>query len=175
MALKKWTSGDTITERSANNKGVRKGLTSDLDGISAADLEEGDHFFNETEQNPQVLSDKTNSVRSNLIQLVGIDINEVTVTGVTATEVKNIQVNIDPTTIAGNQVKILVKVKTSNAGTTAHVRCRWDDDAVGPPAELDLTTTSITFVLLKGVIDIGSEADGIHTLNFYMDECVMDQ
>ena len=26
MALKKWNTGDTITERSANNKGVRKGL-----------------------------------------------------------------------------------------------------------------------------------------------------
>jgi len=47
MALKKWDTGDTITERSANNKGVRKGLESDLVGITTADKEVGDVYYNE--------------------------------------------------------------------------------------------------------------------------------
>ena len=170
MALKKWTTGDTITERSANNKGVRKGLTSDLDGIGGADKELGDHFYNETEDVGQQLSNISPEIRSNSLALLGADSNEVTVTGTTPTERKVMDVIIDKISFAGNQIKVLVRMKTDNAGTTANVRVRWDDDAVGPPAELVLSTTSLTFVIVKGSLPVPSEADGRHTINFYMDD-----
>src|SRR3989304_1927012 len=90
MTLKKWSPGATITARSANNKGVRKGLTTDLDAIVTADREIGDICFDETYKNPVVTIDATNNKKGNLKILLGADANVVTVVGVTATQVKDI-------------------------------------------------------------------------------------
>jgi len=167
MALKKWTAGDTITERSANNKGVRKGLTSDLDAIVVADREDGDWYYNDTVENPQVETDDTNSKRGNIKYLIGADANEVTVTGATPTERKNISFVKDVVGFSGNVITIVAEIKTTDSGTTAHFRVRIDG---GGTDKLDLTTTSTGYVIKTGKFDIRTESAGRHTLEFFMDD-----
>jgi len=168
MALKKWTSGDTITERSANNKGIRKGLFSDLDtGIPTADREDGDLYYNETNENIEVETDSTNKKRGNIKFLIGADATEVTVTGTTPTEKKNISFIKDVVGFSGNVITIVAEIKTSNAGTTAHFRVRLDGSGSD---SLDLTTVSTSFEIKTGKFDIRTEGVGRHTLEFFMDD-----
>jgi len=168
MALKKWQTGDTITERSANNKGVRKGLEADITGISAADKELGDFYFNETEFCHQSLQAVTGTKRTNLRQFLAADANEVTVLGTTPTERKNTSFIKQPVGgFSGNRIFIVAEIKTSNVGTTAHFRVRKNS---GGSDELDLTTTSASFVIVKGSFDISADADGRITLEFFMDD-----
>jgi len=167
MAIKKWTSGDTITERAANNKSVRKGLTSDLDAIPAPDREDGDWYYNETVENPQVETDDANSKRGNVKFLLGADSTVVSVTGVTATQVKDISFIKDVTGYSGNLITIVAEIKTTNSGTAAHLRVRLD---LSGSDSLDLTTTSTSFVVVTGKFSIRTEAAGRHTLEFFMDD-----
>jgi len=170
MALNKWTTGDTITERAANNRGIRKGTTSEINGVIVADREDGDRYYDDSIESPQVETDGTNSKRGNLLQSLGNDSNEVTVLGTTPTEVKTMALVKDPLGWRGNLLKVIAEIKTDNMGTNGNCRIRWDDDAVGPPAELILVTTSTTYEIQTGTIAVRTEADGRHTINVYMDD-----
>ncbi len=169
--LLKWTAGDTITERSANNKGVRKGNETDLSsGISTADREIGDVYFNTDEGFLQVQTGGgATDERGNLTTgpLVA-DETEVTVVGDTPVKVKEFGYAKDPAGFKGNQLTIVAEFKTSDGGSTAHLRVRLD--GAGGGGELDLQTTSTDFVILTGTIDISGLADGKHTVEIYMDD-----
>ena len=168
MALKDWSVGDTITKRSANNKGIRKGLEADITGIATADKEIGDHFYNETENCPQAIYLVTGTKRINLRNYLVADATEVTVTGDTATEVKNTSFVKSPTDgFAGNRIFIVAELKTDNAGTTASFRVRKNG---GGSDELVLTTTSITEEIKTGSFDIEPDPNGRITLEFFMED-----
>jgi len=166
MALKKWTTGDTITERFANNVGIRKGTESEIAAIALADREDGDYFWNSTVGLPQVQTDATNDKRGNLGILLGADSTEVTNTGVTPTLVKDTDFIKCAEGFKGNQITIVAMIKTDNGGTTAHLVVEHDG---GPADDLDLTTTSTSYVKVTGTIDItGLSSDAVHTLEFYI-------
>jgi len=171
MALKKWTAGDTITEREANDFSVRKGLESDLAGIGAADREIGSLLYNETNENPQVYIDATNDERGNLKMIIGADSNVVTVTGTTATEVKNLSFVKNANGFSGNILTIVVEIKTDDGGTTATLRVRNDG---GGTDRLVITTTSVTEEIKTGIIDIGNGGlnltAGRHTLEIFLED-----
>jgi len=168
MSLKKWATGDTITERSANNKGIRKGLESDLTGISTADKEVGDGLYNETENCPQFLYAVTGTKRVNLRNYLAADASEVTHIGVTVTQKKDTSFIKSPIDgFAGNRIFIVAEIKTSNAGTTASFRVRKNS---GGSDELILTTTSTSFEIKTGSFDISADANGRITLEFFMDD-----
>ena len=173
MTLKNWTTGDIITEISANNKSVRKGTTSDLDGILLASREDGDVTYNETVQNPQIQIDATNDQRGNLKMLMAADSTVVSVTGTTPVERKNMDFVKDISGFSGNIITIVAEIKTSNAGTTASLRVRENG---GGTDRLILTTNSATYEIKTGIIDIRTVggtpalADGRHTLEFFLDD-----
>ena len=166
MTLKAWITGDIITAVSANNKGIRKGTTTDLDGIGLSAREIGDISYNETVENPQTTIDATNNRRGNLKMLLGADGTEVTVTGTTATQRKDISYIKDISGFSGNVITIVAELKNSVGGTTAHLRVRKDGSGSD---SLDLTTNSTTYVIVSGKINIGADAVGRHTLEFYLD------
>ena len=168
MTLKKWSPGDTITARSANNKGVRKGITTELDAIVTADREIGDHYYDETYKNPQVIIDATNNKRGNLKMLLGADANEVTVVGATPTQRKDISYVKDLNGFSGNIITIIAELKTSD-GTGAAANFRVRKDGSGSDS-LVLTTNSTTYEIKTGTIDITADAVGRHTLEFFMDD-----
>jgi len=127
MVLLKWTTGDTITEISANNKGIRKGTEAEIAGIPTASNELGDITYNSTEGYVQVQTGgAATDKRGNIMDFIGADSTEVTVVGVTATQVKDLDYIKDAAGFKGNQLTILARIKTSNAGTTAHLRIRTD-------------------------------------------------
>jgi hypothetical protein len=167
MVLNKWNSGDTITEREANNHGVRKGTEAEISAILLADREDGDVFWNSTEGFPQVQTDATNDKRGNLAILLGADSTETTVTGTTPTQVKDLDYIKNSAGFKGNQLTIVARIKTSNAGTTGHLRVRTDG---GGSDDLDLTTTSTAYEIKSGTIDITGKADGHRTIEFFGDD-----
>lgn len=167
MALLKWTDGDTITERSANNKGVRKGTEAEIAAIVLVDREDGDIFYNSTSGFPQVQTDATNDKRGNISILLGADSTLTTVTGTTPTQVKDLDYIKDTAGFKGNQLTIVARIKTDNVGTTAHFRVRTDSAGTD---DLDLTTTSGTFEVVTGTIDITGKADGYRTIEFFLDD-----
>jgi len=171
MVLIKWTTGDTITEREANDFGIRKGTEAEIAAIVSADREIGSLLYNSTNENPQVYIDAVNDERGNLKILLGADGTEVTVTGTTATEKKNISFVKDSNGFSGNIITIVAEIKTDNAGTTASLRVRNDS---GGTDRLILTTTSVTFEIKTGIIDIGNGGlnltAGRHTLEFFLDD-----
>jgi hypothetical protein len=172
MVLDKWTTGDTITEIAANNRGIRKGTEAEIAAIPTASNAEGDITYNTTDGFVQVQKGSgATDFRGNLTcaPLVA-DETEVTVNGTTPTEKKVFALAINPAGFKGNQIAVVAEIKTDNPGTTANFRCRWDNDGTGPPAELVLTTTSTSYEIKSGTIDITGEALGRHTLNFYMDD-----
>ena len=167
MALKAWSTGDTITERSANNKGIRKGTTIDRDAIVDADLEIGDEFYNETEFCLQSLHAKSSNKWESKRQYLAADATEATVTGITPTQVKDTSfIKITSLWFAGNRIFIIAEIKTSDAGTTASFRVRKN----GGGDELVLTTTSTSFEIKTGSFEISADADGRITLEFFMDD-----
>jgi len=171
MTLDKWTTGDTITETNINKRSIRRGTTTDRDAIGAAELFVGDHFFNETLECTQVLLEEGPNIWATLGKVpIALDSTEVTVVGTTPTEVKTFDFILDPATVEGFLLDIHARIKTSNGGTTGNCRIRLDDDAVGPPAELILTTTNTSFEIKSGILDISGEAVGRHTINVYMDD-----
>jgi hypothetical protein len=168
MALLKWTDGDTITERSANNKGIRKGTEAEIAAILTADNELGDVVYNSTTGFVQVQTGGgATDKRGNINTLIGADSTVVTVIGTVATQVKDLDYIKNSAGFKGNQLSIVARIKTSNAGTTAHLRVRTDS---GVSDDLDLTTTSTSFVIVTGTIDITAKADGYHTIEFFMDD-----
>jgi len=166
MVLLKWTSGDTITERSANNKGIRKGATSDITAIVAGDLEIGDHFYNQTEQCTHVLIKKSPDKFANIKTLIGADSTEVSILGVTPTQVKDIDFIKSDEGFRGNIITIVCSMKNSDAGSNATVRVRKDG---GGSDELVLQTASTSYVTKTGQIDISADANAVKTLEFFLE------
>ncbi len=167
MALLKWTSGDTITERSANNKGVRKGTEAELAGIASADRENGDHLYNTTNSHfgvPQVQLDASNDKRSNLLTLVGADQTEVSITSATPTQVKDIGFIKDDLGGSFNEINIVARIKQTGGGTTSLVM---EVDGLSPD-EITLTETSASYVVNTGTYNSSTLSDGYHTLEFYL-------
>jgi len=172
MALKKWLTGDTITERSANNKGVRKGLEADITGIAAVDKEVGDLYYNETEFCHQSLFAVTGTKRTNIRTYLAADATEVTQLGTTPTQKKNTSFIKDPVGgFAGNRIFIVAELKSSDTGDFAHFRVRKN---LSGTDTLDLTTNSTTYVIVKGSFDISADAVGRITLEFFLDDGVGD-
>jgi len=172
MTLLKWTDGETITERSSNNKSIRKGTEAEIAAILTADRELGDVVFNSTVGFIQVqtaggASDK----RGNLNILLDANSTLAAHVGNTPTEMKTLNYVKDAAGFKGNTLSIIARIKSSNAGTTAHFRVRLD--GAGSDS-LDLTTTSVTEVILTGTIDISAIADGYHTIEFFGDDGVGD-
>lgn len=168
MVLNEWETGDTITAILANNRGIRKGTETEIAAIASASNEEGDLTYNSTNGFPQVQTggaavDK----RGNIAILLGADSTEVTITGTTSTEVKDTDYIKNSAGFSGNQVTIVARIKTSNAGTTATLIVKKDS---GGAAQLTLTTTSVTYETVSGVIDISSDADGLRTLEFFIND-----
>ncbi len=171
MALIKWTTGDTITEREANDFGVRKGTEAEIAGIATADAEIGSVLYNSTVEAPQVYVDATNDERGNLHTLLGADANVVTVTGTTPTQRKDISFIKNTNGFGGNIITIVAELKSSDTGDLAHLRVREDS---GSTDRLDLSTNSTSYVVLTGKIDIGTGglnlSAGRHTLEFFFDD-----
>jgi hypothetical protein len=174
MVLIEWETGDTITKRDINNRSIRKGTESEIAAIAVADRENGDHFWNSTTGCPQVQCDDTNDGRGNIFTGFDSDSTVVTVTGATATQVKNVDVLVDDYGIKGNQITVVAEIKTDNNGTVGTLRVRLDS---GGTDALTLTTQSLNYEVKSGTIDVGpgSVADwpaspGRHTIEFWMDD-----
>lgn len=168
MALLKWTDGDTITERSANNKGIRKGTEAEIAAIASVDNEIGDVTYNTTTGMLNVQTGGgASDDRANIPFGYEADSNEVTVTGLTATQVKNSSFIINTNGLKGNQLTVVAEIKTSNVGTTAHFRVRLDGSGSD---SLDLTTTSATYEIKTGTINLTGLSAGRHTIEIFMDD-----
>lgn len=168
MVLNEWSTGDTITAVLANSRGVRKGTETEIAAIPSASNEQGDLHFNSTTGFPQVqIGGAAVDTRGNLCILIGADSTQQTVLGTTATQVSDIDYIKDAAGFKGNQLTIVARIKTSNAGTTAHLRIRTDS---GGGDDLDLTTVSTTLVTVTGTIDITAKADGKRTIEFFMND-----
>jgi len=169
MALKKWTTGDTITERSANKKSVRKGIEADLvtPTIPDVDAEIGDLFFNETEfchQSVQVVSGRK---RTNLRTYIAADSIETSVNSSTPAQVKDVSFVKSPVGgFSGNRIFVVAEVKRTGGGTgTLRVRKNG-----GGGDEMTLTTTSATYEIKTGSFDISTDGNGRITLEIFLDE-----
>lgn len=168
MVLNEWQTGDTITQIAANNRGIRKGTEAEIAAIPNAENEEGDFTYNSTHGFPNIQTGGgATDKRGNVAILLGADSTETTVTGTTATQVKDLDYIKDAAGFRGNQLTIVARIKTSNAGTTAHLRVRTD---LGGSDDLDLTTTSTSYVIVTGTIDITGKADGYRTIEFFADD-----
>lgn len=166
MVLLQWNTGDTITKIAANNKGIRKGTEAEIAAIIAQEREIGDMFFNTTNNVPQTQLDPTNDRRGNILVFIGADGQEASVTGTTPTQVKDLDFFTGTIGYSGNKLFVKARLKNSNAGSTAHLRVRKDG---GGTDLLDLTTSSTTYVIVEGTIDISADAKGYKTLEFYLD------
>lgn len=168
MTLDKWTTGDTIIETNINKRGIRRGTTVDRDTLGASELVIGDHFFNETENCTQILYAEAPNKWLNLRNFIAADATEVTVTGTTAVQVKDISFIKSPADgFAGNRIFIVAEIKTSNNTSTASFRVRKD---LGGSDALVLTTTSTIFEVKTGSFDISADANARKTLEFFMDD-----
>jgi len=127
MVLNKWETGDTITQIAANNRGIRKGTEAEIAGIATSENEAGDITYNTTEGFLQVQTTSgATDKRGNINTLLGADSQEVTVVGTTPVQVKDLDYIKDPAGFKGNQLTIVARIKTDNAGTDAHLRVRTD-------------------------------------------------
>ncbi len=167
MALVKWSAGDIISAREANDFGIRKGSESDIAGIPSADAEDGSILYNTTSQCPQVYITASADERGSLLCYIGADSNEVTQTGVTPLEVKSLSYIKDVDGFKGQFLRIIAELKSSDASDFAHLRVRTDG---GGGDDLDLTTNSTTEVILTGTIDISGKSLGRHTIEFFIDD-----
>ncbi len=100
-----------------------------------------------------------------LANVLAADATEESVTGVTATQVKDMSFIIG--VINYVQLSIEIELKTDNATSPAHCRVRHDGLVSD---DLDLTTSSTSFVILSGTIDTSAFGAGRHTVEFYLDD-----
>tara|TARA_Y100001938_G_scaffold128710_1_gene182765 strand:+ start:21603 stop:22151 length:549 start_codon:yes stop_codon:yes gene_type:complete len=164
MTLDKWTTGDVITEGNINKRGIRRGTTSDR---GSATTVVGDHYFNEDEDCTQVKVSASPEVWMNAGRvLLGADSNETAVTGTTATQVKDIDVIKHTSTWAGYLVLIVARIKSSNGSHAASLRVRLN--GAGSDS-LVLTSSSTSYAVVKGTIDVSSLAAGRHTIELFLD------
>lgn len=101
-----------------------------------------------------------------LRSLLGADSNTVTVTGTTATQVKDIDFIKNTSTLSVATLTIAARIKSSNASYTTTVRVRADGAGTD---SLTLTTTSTSLTVVTGTIDASGYSAGRHTLEFFMD------
>jgi hypothetical protein len=99
--------------------------------------------------------------------LLGADSTEVTITGTTATQVKDVDFIKNTATLNVATLTIAARIKTSNAGTTGSLRVRLNG-AVSD--SLVLTTTSTSYEIKTGTIDTSGLTVGRHTLEIFMDD-----
>lgn len=166
MTIKSWGTGDTITARSANNKGIRKGTTTDRDALVDADLELGDEFFNETEECLQILIKKSPNKWQSVRTLLAADSTEVSIQGTTPTQVKDLDYIKDLTGgYTGNIIFVVARLRNSNSGNNATLIVEKDG---GPTDEITQTTASTSYVTVSGTIDISADAEGLRTLEFFL-------
>ena len=166
MVLNKWTTGDTITEIAANNRGIRKGTEAEIAAIPSASNEEGDVTWNSTEGFLNVqIGDGATDTRGNINVLLGADSTIVTGTTTSPVQVKDIDYIKCEEGFRGNTLTIVAMLKCS--ANTAHLRVRIDG-AGGD--SLDLSTTSTSYVKVTGTIDItGVSNDAAHTVEFFLE------
>lgn len=97
--------------------------------------------------------------------LLAADALEESVFGDTLTQVK------DMSFIKGmnnyKELNVEIELKTDNASNPAH--CRVRHDGLGTD-DLDLSTSSLTYVILSGKINISSLSPGRHTLEFLLED-----
>ena len=167
MALNKWTSGDVITEREANNHGIRKGTESEISGISSNDSELGDHFYNSTTGFPQIQTSASSDKRGNLTCApIVADETEMSVSGSTVTEIKSFSFFKHINGLNANQLVIIAEIKSNSNGTTANLRVRLNDNTSD---NLLLNTSSSTYTIKNGTIDISNLSYGKQKVTLYLD------
>ena len=165
MTLDSWSTGDVITEASANKRGIRRGTTSDRNALTG--LTVGDHFYNEDEECTQSIVQLSPAIWMNIGRnLLGADSNEVAITGTSGTQIKDIDVIKHTSTWAGFLIIIVGRLKTSNTSYTSSLRVRID--GAGSDS-LVLTSTSASYEIVKGTIDASSLSAGRHTLEFFLE------
>lgn len=100
-----------------------------------------------------------------LANVLAADATEESVLGTTPTQVKDMSFIIG--VINYVQLSIEIELKTDNVTNPAH--CRVRHDGLGTD-DLDLTTSSTSFVILSGTIDTSAFGAGRHTVEFYLDD-----
>ena len=97
--------------------------------------------------------------------VLAADATEESVIGVTTTQVKDMSFIIG----VFNYVLLTIEIelKTDNITSPAHCRVRHDG---GITDDLDLTTSSTSFVVLSGTIDTSAFGAGRHTVEFFLDD-----
>lgn len=96
---------------------------------------------------------------------IGADGNEESVTGDTLTEAKNM--SFIKGVLDVNSVTIELELKTDNATNPAI--CRVRHDGLGTD-DLVLQTSSTSYIVLNGTIDVSAFTDGRHTFEFYLED-----
>jgi hypothetical protein len=170
MALNKCETGDTITQILINNRGIRKGTNGEIGNETASERETGDFFFNTTYGFPQVSIDGSADDRGNLAILIGADSTEVSITGVTPTQVKDLDYIKSDEGFSGNQLTIVAMLKTDVGN--ADLRVRTDS---GGGDDLILSTNNTTFTKVTGTIDIVAKTPNtVHTIEFFLNDDTSD-
>lgn len=165
MVLDLWNTGDTVTALLINKRGIRRGTTSDITGISGTLLTIGDHFFNTTFLSGQLLTHTTANIWANYgIHMIAADSTTVSITGTTPTQVKDVDFIIDPQTISGTLLIILIRLQAS--ANTANCRIRLNGSGSD---SLVLSTTNAGLTVLKGTIDISALSAGRNTIQVFLD------
>ena len=100
-----------------------------------------------------------------LANVLAADATEESVTGTTVTQVKDMSFIIGVVSYA--TLTIEIELKTDNVTSPAH--CRVRHDGLGTD-DLDLTTSSTSYVILDGIIDTSGFGAGRHTIEFYLDD-----
>lgn len=93
------------------------------------------------------------------------DATEESVLGTTPTQVKDM--SFIKGVFNAALLTVEIELKTDNATNPAH--CRVRHDGLGSD-DLDLTTSSLTYVVLSGTIDVSGFTLGRHTLEFLLDD-----
>ncbi len=112
-----------------------------------------------------ILSTIGNLEAFDLANVLAADATEESVTGTTPIQVKDMSFIIG--VINYTQLTIEIELKTDNVSNPAH--CRVRHDGLGSD-DLDLTTSSLTNVILSGTIDTSAFGNGRHTVEFYLDD-----
>jgi len=100
-----------------------------------------------------------------LANVLAADATEESITGTTPTQVKDMSFIIGVVNYV--TLTIEIELKTDNVTSPAH--CRVRHDGLGSD-DLDLSTSSTSYVILDGVIDTSAFGAGRHTIEFYLDD-----